>query len=186
MRADRRVAPRPAAPRLPVRAERARVHEPEARRRQRHEHRRVLGDRVRDALAAAQAGGDQVVGVLAVALRARRADGLAAVPARLAQHAVRLGVGRPHAPVAVPVAGLDRARAAGPAARSSRTSAAAPQARGKSGRPARSASSREQLGRDRARREPARAVMRPADPAQDGRAGAPTAAAGLRAATRRR
>ena len=88
---------------------------------------------VRDALAAAQAGGDQVVGVLAVALRARRADRLAAVPARLAQHAVGLGVGRPHAPVAVPVAGLDRARAAGRAARSSRTSAAAPRSAGKSG-----------------------------------------------------
>ena len=46
---------------------------------------------VRDALAAPQAGADQVVGVLAVALRARRADGLAAVPARLAQHAVGFG-----------------------------------------------------------------------------------------------
>ena len=84
--ADRRVAARPAAPRLPVRAERARVDGPKLGAVSVTNTRRVLGHRVGDALAAAQAGGDQVVGVLAVALRARRADGLAAVPARLAQH----------------------------------------------------------------------------------------------------
>ena len=73
----------PAAARLAVRPEPRASARPEARRGQRHEHRRMLGHGLRDALAAAQARRDQVVGVLAVALRARRADRLAAVPARL-------------------------------------------------------------------------------------------------------
>jgi hypothetical protein len=84
------------------------VDDPEARRGQRAEHGRVLGDSVGDALAAAQAGADQVVGVLAVAVGAWRADGLAAVAARLAQNPVGLAAGRPDAPVAaVAVARLD-------------------------------------------------------------------------------
>ncbi len=107
MLADGRVAARAAASRLAVRSERPGVHEPEARRRQRDEHRRVLGDRRRGRPCRRAARGDQLVGVAAVALGARRADGLAAVAARLAEDPVRLGVGRPDAPLAVAVAGLD-------------------------------------------------------------------------------
>src|SRR5215216_4990956 len=47
----------------------------------------------RDALAAAEAGGDQVPGVAAVGLGAGRADGCAAVAAGLERHAVRLVLG---------------------------------------------------------------------------------------------
>jgi hypothetical protein len=50
-----------------------------------------------------------VVGVLAVALGAGWADGFAAVPARLSEDAVGLGVGRPQPPAAVAVARLDLA-----------------------------------------------------------------------------
>ena len=99
----------PAPPRPPVRPDQPRMHDPEARCRERQEHGRVLSDRIRHAFAASEAGGDQVVGVLAVALSAGGAHGLAAVPARLAQHAVRLRVRRPHAPLAVPIAHLDGA-----------------------------------------------------------------------------
>ena len=63
---------RAAAQRLPVRAEHARVHRTEAGRGQGDEHGRVLGDGGGQALAASQSGGDEVVGVLAVALRARQ------------------------------------------------------------------------------------------------------------------
>ena len=63
--------------------------------------------RVGHTLAAAQSGGDQLVGVAAVALRAGRADRLAAVPARLPEHPVGLAVGRPHPPPALAVARLD-------------------------------------------------------------------------------
>ena len=63
--------------------------------------------RVGDALAAPQARADQVVGVLAVALGARRADGLAAVAARLTQDPVGLGARAPHPPAAVAVTRLD-------------------------------------------------------------------------------
>ena len=134
------VAARPAAPRLPVRAERARVHGPEARRRQGHEHRRVPAHGVRDALAAPQAGADQVVGVLAVALRARRADRLAPVPARLAEHAVGLGLGRPHALDAVARRRSRSCPAAGPGARSYPEERSCASKASKSGRAARSIS----------------------------------------------
>ena len=107
VRADRRVAAGPAAPRPPVRSEHASVNRPEARRRQRGEDHRVLGDAVRHALAAAHPGGDQVVGVLAVALGARGTDRLAPVPARLPEHAVGLVARRPHRmPAPVRAAGL--------------------------------------------------------------------------------
>ena len=52
------------------------------------EHARVLGDRGGDAFAADQAGGDELVGVGAVGLRAGRADGGAAVAARVVDHPV--------------------------------------------------------------------------------------------------
>ncbi len=91
VRADRRAAPRPAPPRPAVRPERARVHQPEARRGQRDEHAPdAPATESGTPLPPRRPGGDQVIGVLAVALGARRADRLAPVPARLAQHAVRL------------------------------------------------------------------------------------------------
>ena len=93
VRADLGVASWPAAPWLTRRVERARVHEPEARCREGDEHGGVLNHDVGDALAAAEAGADEVVGVLAVALRARRADGFAAVAARLSEDAVGFGGG---------------------------------------------------------------------------------------------
>ena len=53
------------------------------------------------------AGGNQVVSVLAVALGTRRAHGLATVATRLAQDPVGLGIGRPHHSPAGGVAALD-------------------------------------------------------------------------------
>jgi hypothetical protein len=98
VRADRRVAPGAAVARLAVRAVPLRVHRAEARCRQRDEHHRMLRDRFGDALAAAQAGDQQLVGVPAIGLGARRTDRGAPVAARLPEHAVGLGVGREHAP----------------------------------------------------------------------------------------
>ena len=62
----------------------------EARSGQRREHRGMLGDGVRDALAAPQAGGDELVGVAAVGPRAGRADGFTAIAAALQQRLIRL------------------------------------------------------------------------------------------------
>ncbi len=62
----------------------------EARRGQCEEHRRMVRHRIGHALPTSQTGGDQVVGVIAVALRARRADRLATIPARLPEHTIRL------------------------------------------------------------------------------------------------
>src|SRR4051794_29072479 len=87
------IPPRPAAPRLAIRAEWPCVHGSKARRGQRDEQRRVLDHGLGDALAAAETGRNQLVGVSAVALRTWRAHGLATVPARLSENAVRLGVG---------------------------------------------------------------------------------------------
>ena len=109
VRANGRVVAGPAAPRPAVRPVPACVHRAEARRGQRDEHGRVLGDRVGDALAAPEAGDHKLVRVAAVALRARRADGLAPVPAGLAQNPVRLRVRRPHAPAPAALADLDPA-----------------------------------------------------------------------------
>jgi xanthine/uracil/vitamin C permease (AzgA family) len=53
----------------------------------------MLADRLRDALAAAQASGDQVPSVPAVGLGAGRANTGPAVPARLEQYPVRLMLG---------------------------------------------------------------------------------------------
>jgi hypothetical protein len=88
-----RVAPHPAPPGLAVRSERSGVHRSEARGGEGDEHERVRGHARRDALPASEAGGDEVVGVLAVALSALRADRLAAVAARLAEDSVRLAGG---------------------------------------------------------------------------------------------
>ena len=120
VRANGRVAAWPAAPRGAVRSEWPGVDEPEAGCRQRDEERRVLGHRLGDGLAAAQSRGDELVGVAAVALGALWADGLAAVAARLAKHAVGLGVGRPDASAASAVTDLemaDKAHRAGAVAR---------------------------------------------------------------------
>ena len=108
--ADRAIASRMTPERLTVRAENVGVHDPERRRRQGRKDRRMPGHRFRDALAAAQAGGDEVVGVAAVALRARAAHGLTAVAARLPEDPVGLTVRRPDlTAAAVPVADVDAA-----------------------------------------------------------------------------
>jgi hypothetical protein len=105
MATDRPIAARMTPPGLAVLAEDVGVHDPERRCGQGHEDRRVPRDRVRDAFAASQAGGDEVVGVATVALRARAADRLAPVAARLPEDPIRLAVGRPDlTPAAVPVA----------------------------------------------------------------------------------
>ena len=57
------------------------------------EHARVLSDRFGDALAAGQAGADELAGVALVDGRAGRAGRLAAVAARDVQHAARFSVG---------------------------------------------------------------------------------------------
>ncbi len=69
--ADRRVAPRPAAQRPAVPCQTPRVDGAEARRGQRDEHGRVLGHAVGHAVAASEAGGDHVVGVLIAVARLR-------------------------------------------------------------------------------------------------------------------
>ena len=105
--AGRRVPAWAAAPRPAVWANASRVHEPEAGRREGDEQSRVLDHGVGHTFATAQSGGDQLVGVAAVALRAGRADRLAAVPARLPEHPVGLAVRRPHPPPTLAVARLD-------------------------------------------------------------------------------
>jgi len=78
----------------------------------------VPDHRLGDAFAASQAGGDELPGVAAVALRARGADRFAAVAAGLAQQPVWLAVGRPDLPpAATGFADLDvAAQADGPLA----------------------------------------------------------------------
>jgi hypothetical protein len=106
--ADRPLPARMAPERLTVRAEDVGVHDPERRCCERREERRVPGHGVGDAFAAFEAGRDEVVGVAAVALRARPADRLPPVAARLSEDPVRLAVGRPDLPApAVPVADID-------------------------------------------------------------------------------
>jgi hypothetical protein len=93
VRTDDCIPPRAAAQRPPIRGLTARVHRPERRRGQCDEHGRVLHHAVGYALAAPQPGGDQVVGVLAVALSTRRTNSFAAVGACLAQNPVGLVAG---------------------------------------------------------------------------------------------
>ena len=69
------------------------VDRAERRRGEGGEHARVRGDRLGDALAAGQAGADELPGVALVDRRAGRADGLAAVAARDVQHSPVLGGG---------------------------------------------------------------------------------------------
>jgi hypothetical protein len=108
--ADRAVAARMAAQRRAVRAEDVGVYDPEAWRGQRREDRRMASYRVGHAFAAPEAGGDELPGVAAVALRARPADRLAPVPARLSEQPVRFAVGRPDLlAAAVAVADVDPA-----------------------------------------------------------------------------
>ena len=57
------------------------------------EHARMRGHRFRDAFAAGEPGADELVGVAAVGLGARRAHRCAAVPARDVDHPVRQGLG---------------------------------------------------------------------------------------------
>jgi hypothetical protein len=64
----------------------------EAGRGEGHEQPRMLVDRLRDALAALEPGGQQLVGISPVGGRTRRAPGLPAGAAGLQQHAVRLPV----------------------------------------------------------------------------------------------
>jgi hypothetical protein len=87
----------------------------------------MLGHGVGHTLAAAQSGGDQLVGVASVALRAGRADRLAAVPARLPEHPVGLAVRRPHPPPTLAVARLDPTAEQDGTGAVARRSAAAPQ-----------------------------------------------------------
>src|SRR3954452_2443250 len=92
MRADLAIAARPAPTHLAV-TDPPRVHRPEARRRQRQEHHRVLSDGLGHALAAAHPARDKLERVAPISARARRADGLAAVAAALQQRSVGLVVG---------------------------------------------------------------------------------------------
>src|SRR5262249_50715489 len=105
--ADGRVASWPAATRHAVWSDRTAVDEPETRSRQGDEQRGMPGHRLGHRLAAAEPRRDQVVGVLAVALGARGADGLATVAARFAQDPVGLGVRRPDLSSTLRVAGFD-------------------------------------------------------------------------------
>jgi hypothetical protein len=85
--------PRPAGQQLPAAVAALGVDGAEAGRGKGHEQPRVRADRVGEALATAQAGGDELPGVAAVGLRAGRADALAAVAAGLEQHAAGFVVG---------------------------------------------------------------------------------------------
>jgi hypothetical protein len=68
----------------------ARVDPPEAGRGEGHEQPRMLADAVRDALAALQPSGQELVGISPVDGRTRRAARLPAGTARLQQHPIRL------------------------------------------------------------------------------------------------
>jgi len=107
---DRSLAARVTPERLAVRAQDVRVHEPERRRRESGKHGRMPSNGFGDALAALQAASDKLPRVAAVALRTRRADGFAAVAARLSEDPVRLALGGPDLPpMAVAIADIDAA-----------------------------------------------------------------------------
>jgi len=75
--ADLAMPARPATSRLAARREAPGVHEAEARRRQRQEQHRMSGDRLGNALAAAQASDNELESIAAIRLCARRAHRLA-------------------------------------------------------------------------------------------------------------
>ncbi|MDX6706152.1 MAG: hypothetical protein QOI48_1998 [Solirubrobacteraceae bacterium] len=108
VRADRRIPARPAPLRTTLAVRQMDMHRPEARRRQRRERRRMPRHRLGHALAASKPSGDQLPRIAAIALRARPADRLTPIAARLPKQLVRLTIRRPHPPPAtVPVANLD-------------------------------------------------------------------------------
>src|SRR4051812_18242616 len=70
------------------------MHRPEARRRQRQEHHRMLRNPLGHALAAAHPARHKLVGVAAIDASTRRTNGLAPVAAALQQRSVWLAIGR--------------------------------------------------------------------------------------------